>query len=194
MQAEEYGHRRRLRSCFQQFGDHIPLIRRRTSRLRPPRPVWLTARWGSDRSGTWPRHGAGDAAVLTRRSAVGCLRLATEVLVSAGRRGGAGACHLPSAGAGRRRHAETEEDEAHRRLFVLQVVQPGLAGLMDGSVSTLAPVFAAAFATCEGAATAHSWSGCRQHRGGISIGLSEALRRRFHDRPGKPLIRGSSAG
>src|SRR6202011_4694656 len=40
-----------------------------------------------------------------------------------------------------------EEDEAARRTFVLQVVQPGLAGLMDGSVSTLAPVFAAAFAT-----------------------------------------------
>ncbi len=40
-----------------------------------------------------------------------------------------------------------QEDEAARRTFVLQVVQPGLAGLMDGSVSTLAPVFAAAFAT-----------------------------------------------
>ena len=40
-----------------------------------------------------------------------------------------------------------EEEEARRRLFVLQVVQPGLAGLMDGSVSTLAPLFAAAFAT-----------------------------------------------
>jgi erythrin-vacuolar iron transport family protein len=39
------------------------------------------------------------------------------------------------------------EDEANRRLFVLQIVQPGLAGLMEGSVSTLAPVFAAAFAT-----------------------------------------------
>ena len=42
-----------------------------------------------------------------------------------------------------------EEDEASRRLFVLQIVQPGLAGLMDGSVSTLAPVFAAAFARHE---------------------------------------------
>ena len=40
-----------------------------------------------------------------------------------------------------------EEEAAHRRLFVLQIVQPGLAGLMDGSVSTLAPVFCAAFAT-----------------------------------------------
>src|SRR5205823_5789567 len=42
---------------------------------------------------------------------------------------------------------EAQEEKAHRRLFVLQIVQPGLAGLMDRSVSTLAPVFAAAFAT-----------------------------------------------
>ncbi len=40
-----------------------------------------------------------------------------------------------------------EEDKTRRRMFVLQYVQPGLAGLMDGSVSTLAPLFAAAFAT-----------------------------------------------
>jgi rubrerythrin len=40
-----------------------------------------------------------------------------------------------------------QEDEAERRLFVMRIVQPGLAGLMDGSVSTLAPLFAAAFAT-----------------------------------------------
>ena len=44
-------------------------------------------------------------------------------------------------------NVRAEEDETNRRLFVLQVIQPGLAGLMDGSVSTLAPVFAAAFAT-----------------------------------------------
>ena len=44
-------------------------------------------------------------------------------------------------------NTKKEEDEASRRLFVLQIVPPGLAGLMGGSVSTLAPVFAAAFAT-----------------------------------------------
>ena len=43
--------------------------------------------------------------------------------------------------------AKAQEEESHRKLFLLQVVQPGLAGLMDGSVSTLAPLFAAAFAT-----------------------------------------------
>jgi len=67
-----------------------------------------------------------------------------------------------------------EEDEAARRTFVLQVVQPGLAGLMDGSVSTLAPVFAAAFAT------RNSWDaflvGMAASIGaGISMGFAEAL-------------------
>jgi rubrerythrin len=70
--------------------------------------------------------------------------------------------------------AKREEDEANRRLFVLQIVQPGLAGLMDGSVSTLAPVFAAAFAT-------HSpWDAVRvglaaSVGAGISMGFAEAL-------------------
>jgi rubrerythrin len=69
------------------------------------------------------------------------------------------------------RHAE---DETNRRLFVLQVVQPGLAGLMDGSVSTLAPVFAAALATQK------PWYaflvGMAASLGaGISMGFAEAL-------------------
>src|SRR5262249_44051023 len=68
---------------------------------------------------------------------------------------------------------ETEE-KAQRRLFVLQIVQPGLAGLMDGSVSTLAPVFAAAFAT------KNSWDaflvGMAASVGaGISMGFAGAL-------------------
>jgi erythrin-vacuolar iron transport family protein len=67
-----------------------------------------------------------------------------------------------------------DEDRARRRLFVLQIVQPGLAGLMDGSVSTLAPVFAAAFAT------QRSWDaflvGMAASVGaGISMGFAEAL-------------------
>ena len=67
-----------------------------------------------------------------------------------------------------------QEDEANRRMFVLQIVQPGLAGLMDGSVSTLAPVFAAALAT-------HStWDAFRvglaaSVGAGISMGFAEAL-------------------
>ena len=70
---------------------------------------------------------------------------------------------------------EAEEEAAtRRRLFVLQVIQPGLAGLMDGSVSTLAPLFAAAFAT------KNSWQtflvGLAASIGaGISMGFAEAL-------------------
>ena len=87
-----------------------------------------------------------------------------------------------------------EEDEAARRTFVLQVVQPGLAGLMDGSVSTLAPVFAAAFAT------RNSWDaflvGLAASIGaGISMGFAEALSDdgALSGR-GQPWLRGSVCG
>src|SRR5260221_7110826 len=67
-----------------------------------------------------------------------------------------------------------QEETAQRKLFLLQIVQPGLVGLMDGSVSTLAPVFAAAFAT------RNSWDaflvGMAASMGaGISMGFAEAL-------------------
>jgi len=67
-----------------------------------------------------------------------------------------------------------EEDEASRRLFVLQIVQPGLAGLMDGSVSTLAPVFAAAFAT-HNSKDAFVVGLAASLGAGISMGFAEAL-------------------
>ncbi|MGL4975504.1 MAG: ferritin family protein, partial [Bosea sp. (in: a-proteobacteria)] len=68
----------------------------------------------------------------------------------------------------------SEEDATKKRLFVLQVVQPGLAGLIDGSISTLAPIFAAAFATH------NTWNtflvGLAASVGaGISMGLTEAM-------------------
>ena len=87
-----------------------------------------------------------------------------------------------------------KEEEARRKLFVLQVVQPGLAGLMDGSVSTLAPVFAAAFATH------NSWTaflvGIAASVGaGISMGFAEALSDdgALSGR-GHPWVRGSVCG
>jgi VIT1/CCC1 family predicted Fe2+/Mn2+ transporter len=67
-----------------------------------------------------------------------------------------------------------QEDEARRRLFVLQVVQPGLAGLMDGSVSTLAPLFAAAFAT-HNTLDAFRVGLAASVGAGISMGFAEAL-------------------
>ncbi|MHB8284547.1 MAG: VIT1/CCC1 transporter family protein, partial [Caulobacteraceae bacterium] len=88
---------------------------------------------------------------------------------------------------------KSEDDEQAKR-FVLQIVQPGLVGLMDGSVSTLAPVFAAAFAT-------HlPWNaflvGMAASIGaGISMGFAEALADdgKLSGR-GAPLLRGLVCG
>jgi erythrin-vacuolar iron transport family protein len=70
--------------------------------------------------------------------------------------------------------ASSRDAELERRMFVLQVVQPGLAGLMDGSVSTLAPVFAAAFAT-HNPSTAFLVGMAASLGAGISMGFAEAL-------------------
>src|SRR5262249_36205337 len=70
--------------------------------------------------------------------------------------------------------AEQEEAATRKRLFVLQVIQPGLAGLMDGSVSTLAPLFAAAFAT-RNSKEAFLVGLAASLGAGISMGFAEAL-------------------
>jgi rubrerythrin len=70
--------------------------------------------------------------------------------------------------------AREAEDTSQRRLFVLQIVQPGLAGLMDGSVSTLAPLFAAAFAT-HNTHDAFVVGLAASIGAGISMGFAEAL-------------------
>ncbi len=86
------------------------------------------------------------------------------------------------------------EDEAQKRLFVLQIVQPGLAGLMDGSVSTLAPVFAAAFAT-KSTHDAFVVGLAASIGAGISMAFAEAL---SDDGSltgrGRPLLRGAVTG
>ena len=86
------------------------------------------------------------------------------------------------------------EDEAQRRLFVLQIVQPGLAGLMDGSVSTLAPVFAAAFAT-RSSQDAFLVGLAASIGAGISMAFAEAL---SDDGSltgrGRPVLRGAVTG
>ena len=68
----------------------------------------------------------------------------------------------------------SQDRELKRKIFVLQIVQPGLAGLMDGSVSTLAPVFAAAFAT-HNSLTAFLVGMAASIGAGISMGFAEAL-------------------
>jgi rubrerythrin len=178
MRQEESGHRRRLIELYKEkFGEHIPLIRRQDVRGFVQRtPVWLVRPLGLD----VVRKQASAIEVETRgfyekaaaRSQDASVRqllddLANEERHHEERADELGKEKLP----GDVKHAE---DESNRRLFVLQIVQPGLAGLMDGSVSTLAPVFAAALAT------RNSWDafvvGLAASIGaGISMGFAEAL-------------------
>lgn len=178
MRDEESTHRRRLIESYQQkFGDHIPLIRRQDVRgFVHRRPVWLvrplgleTVRKQAAAMEIESRRFYERAAARTRDTGVRQLLddLAQEERSHENRAEELEKDKLAP-------NIKREEDEANRRLFVLQIVQPGLAGLMDGSVSTLAPVFAAAFATQK------SWDafvvGLAASVGaGISMGFAEAL-------------------
>jgi rubrerythrin len=161
----------------QKFGDHIPLIRRQDVRgFVNRKPVWLIRPLGLD----IVRNHASAMEAETRRfyeraaarSADASIRQLLDDLAQEERSHEDRADNLIKDKL--QPDAKGAEDEANRRLFVLQVVQPGLAGLMDGSVSTLAPVFAAAFATHK------SWDaflvGLAASVGaGISMGFAEAL-------------------
>jgi erythrin-vacuolar iron transport family protein len=198
MAEEERNHRHMLLEMYEQrFGPHLPPIRREDVKgFLKRRPVWLTKNLPLD----------------TIRREVETMELQAErFYVKA-------AEHAQDVGVRRllgdlaeaeKNHEETaakltdqilssdvraEEDRTNRRMFVLQYVQPGLAGLMDGSVSTLAPLFAAAFATH------NNWStflvGLAAAIGaGISMGFAEAL---SDDGSltgrGAPLIRGGVCG
>ncbi len=178
MRDEESGHRRRLIELFQKrFGNHIPLIRRQDVKgFVQRKPVWLVRPLGLDAV----RKQASTMEVESRRfyeraaartQDPGARQLLDD-LAQEERSHESRAEELAQDKLSA--NARREEDEARRRLFVLQVVQPGLAGLMDGSVSTLAPVFAAALATH------NSWDafvvGLAASLGaGISMGFAEAL-------------------
>jgi rubrerythrin len=178
MRAEETGHRQRLLELFRQkFGDHIPLIRRHDVKgFVTRRPIWLVRPLRLDKVRQQAaameletRRFYETAASRTRDASVRQLLddLAQEERAHEYRADELGKAMLPTGARGK-------EEEAQRRLFLLQVVQPGLVGLMDGSVSTLAPLFAAAFATRD------SWDafavGLAASIGaGISMGFAEAL-------------------
>jgi rubrerythrin len=178
MRAEEAGHRRRLIELYRAtFGEHIPLIRRQDVKgFVQRKPVWLVRPLGLE----VVRQQASAIEVETRRfyeraaarSEDASVRQLLDDLAQEERTHEDRAQELTEENLGP--HIREDEDRARRRLFVLQVVQPGLAGLMDGSVSTLAPVFAAAFATRS------SWAaflvGLAASLGaGISMGFAEAL-------------------
>src|SRR5215472_8517561 len=151
MREEEASHRRKLLELFHsKFGDHIPLIRRGDVRgFVHRKPVWLVQPLGLDTV----RNQAAAMEVESRRfyekAAARAqdphIRELLDDLAQEERSHEYRAGELEKAKLSP--EVKRKEDEASRRLFVLQIVQPGLAGLMDGSVSTLAPVFAAAFAT-----------------------------------------------
>ena len=178
MREEEVGHRQRLIELYRQkFGEHIPHIRRDDVKgFVKRRPIWLTRPLGLDAvrrqaesMEVETRHFYERAAARTQDASIRQLLddLAMEERGHAATAEELGKEQLT-------RSAREKEDEASRRLFVLQVVQPGLAGLMDGSVSTLAPVFAAAFAT-KNTHDAFAVGLAASIGAGISMGFAEAL-------------------
>jgi len=178
MRQEEIGHRRRLIELYKQkFGEHIPLIRRQDVRgFVHRKSIWLNTplrleqiRAQVSAMEMETRRFYERAAARTQDAGIRQLLddLAAEETTHVERAAELEQTEL-------RPEVREKEDTAKRRLFVLQIVQPGLAGLMDGSVSTLAPVFAAAFAT------KNTWDafavGLAASLGaGISMGFAEAL-------------------
>jgi rubrerythrin len=198
MAGEENDHRRRLLDTYvKKYGEHIPLIRRQDIKgTIVRRPVWHMKplpidrvrnaaeemeadaarfyRLAAERStDAGVRKLLGDLAAIEDQHQLDAARLESKLLTDAARH---------------------KEDDDERRRFILQIIQPGLVGLMDGSVSTLAPVFAAAFATHD------SWNafqvGLAASVGaGISMGFAEALADdgKLSGR-GTPLLRGLVCG
>jgi rubrerythrin len=198
MQAEESRHRQSLIDLYQQrFGSHIPLIRRQDVKgFVERRPEWLVRPLGLNRV----RKQAEIMELETERFYERALQLISDAstrkllgdLAEIERQHYAAAESIEEKQAAS--GARKEEDTSQKRLFMLQIVQPGLAGLMDGSVSTLAPIFAAALATHK---TREAFLvGLAASLGaGISMAFAEAL---SDDGSltgrGKPLLRGVVTG
>lgn len=198
MGEEENEHRRWLIALFQQkFGDHIPLIRRHdVAGFVRHEPIWMVRPLGLERvraqaedieretrnfyrsslertNDAAIRKLLGDLAVIEDRHVRMAHQLSEDEITD---------------------DVKTSEAHAERRAFVLQYVQPGLTGLIDGSVSTLAPIFAAAFAT------QNTWQtflvGMAASVGaGISMGIAEAMADDgMISGRGHPWVRGAITG
>ncbi len=176
MRQDEDSHRHRLLDLYQtRFGAHVPLIRRQDVRGFVGRlQVWLVGTLGLKAV----QKEAELMELETKRFYEAAARRATDTrtrqllgdLAEREERH-----HVPATAENLVQTGLSEAESDHqRRLFVLQVIQPGLAGLMDGSVSTLAPLFAAAFATHNSLDTFRV--GLAASVGaGISMGFAEAL-------------------
>ena len=198
MAAEEDRHRAALIDAHRRrFGETIPLIRREHVRgYYERKPDWLVRPLGVDRvraaaetmeaqAHRFYLEAAKRTTDASTRKLLGDLAAAEKEHESLARR--LGLAHTPDA-------VREEESQTERRQFILTYVQPGLAGLMDGSVSTLAPIFAAAFATGD------TWQtflvGLSASVGaGISMGFTEAAHDdgRLSGR-GSPVKRGLASG
>ncbi len=198
MAAEEDGHRQRLIDLHvARFGTVIPLLRREhVAGFYARRPVWLNESLGLDRMRAEAKGMEQQAAAFYEKAAARTTDAATRKLL--GDLAAAEAGHVRYAAGLEAEHlgddARSDEDKDAHRQFILTWVQPGLAGLMDGSVSTLAPIFATAFATQD------TWTtflvGLAASVGaGISMGFTEAA----HDDGvlsgrGSPWKRGFASG
>lgn len=198
MREEESQHRSHLLALFQRrFGDNVPLVRRGDVKGFVNRPAtWLSPTVGpkaarkateemEEETQRFYRMAIGRVTDVSTRKLLGDLAEAEEQH---------SAVALEMEQQALTEQAKQTEDEAYRKTFVLQFVQPALAGLMDGSVSTLAPLFAAAFATHQ------SWDTFRvglaaSVGAGISMAFAEAL---SDDGAltgrGRPVVRGVITG
>ena len=178
MSAEETRHRHLLLEQYRtRFGEHLPPIRREDVKgFLSRRPVWLTKNlpldtirkqaeimeFESRRFYEKARDHTSDVGVRTLLGDLAAMEHGHELIAER-----IGATTLTKT-------ALEEEEATRNRLFVLQYIQPGLAGLMDGSVSTLAPLFAAAFAT-HSSFDALRVGLAASVGAGISMGFAEAL-------------------
>ena len=198
MADEEVRHRTMLFDLYRsKFGDYLPLIRRHDVKgFIHKTPLWLVRPLGIKDVRKYAEDMEFEAARFYRRASETTRDASTRQLLLE-----LAEVEDQHEGIAHRlgeqiltKSAQAKEDETARRMFLLQYVQPGLAGLMDGSVSTLAPLFAAAFATH------NTWEtflvGLAASVGaGISMGFAEAL---SDDGSltgrGAPWIRGTACG
>lgn len=198
MALEEDGHRQALISAHRmRFGEVIPLIRREhVAGFYARRPVWLMQNLGLERIREEAEIMERDAGRFYLEAAKRSTDAGTRKLL--GDLAAAEAGHETRAAELTAEHLDpdsrSDEDRLAHRQFVLTWVQPGLAGLMDGSVSTLAPIFATAFATQD------TWTtflvGLAASVGaGISMGFTEAASDDGElSGRGSPMKRGIASG
>lgn len=198
MAAEEQDHKNMLLDMYRaKFGDHLPYITRQDVKgFMKRRPIWLLDGLRIDairkqaalmemETSQFYENAAAKAQDVDVRKLLGDLALIEK---------GHEAKAIESEDIHLSQDAKAQEDQAARRLFVLQIVQPGLAGLIDGSISTMAPIFAAAFAT-QNSMDAFLVGMAASLGAGISMGITEAMSDDgIVTGRGHPWIRGLACG